>query len=750
MSDTYDTIFDTSFTNSSSLEPTQDILNSEDKMEIIYFLKDLDKFKDISDSTLFSLVGSGNTGKIYTFEYNSKKYGIKIYNKKLSYEIPKIKDSDNYVKTEFYNKNNKTYAIFDYFEDYVSLKKWIENNKNTTINHCYNLDQKNRWIIIFNLIHKMYSMHQENVYHRDIHPDNIIINPKNYNIKFIDLDTICLDSIDCKKDLHERYLQAKLYQIHNFSYENFEKYGYIYAQDLDYYSIGIVILEILNITGNIQEMINEINKITLESELNTLICENFYFYFYPSCKIHKQIFKEFYEIFLFHCLNKKFYKNLFVNIHFIRNFILNNFVKEKKINIKSTIRAFSFNGNNNLMYHILTHAFYNYNIIINETEENYYNENTDDFVVHGAFEIENTNFYKCPYICLSIEPFRPNIYQKLIEINNLPILELNTFKNISCYLTGQYNSSLISKQYVSFLNRENNVYDKFSCYTDNYWLPFFLLFYIGQIDFNQENNTKISRFDHQFDKRKVNFMYIARNCSNKIRETIFTKLRNNTHEKAVSLGKCQNTDDENEFLKMQMGGNNWKDILKNKLNIKEDNDEQYGGNYWEKNFLLYSKTKFAIALENSLQPGYITEKIILAFSGGAIPIYWGPPEIKEFFNEKSFYYLNEKFEDPNNPTDEELNNAICELIKLANDESEESGWKKYLLQPVFKDNIVHNFFNYRNNTYIEEIINKIKLSYPIQREQLNKILYKSKTSDTKLLQKYIKYKNKYINTKIKK
>jgi serine/threonine protein kinase len=100
-------------------------------------------------------------------------------------------------------------------------------------------------------------MHQENVYHRDIHPDNIIINPKNYNIKFIDLDTICLDSIDCKKDLHERYLQAKLYQIHNFSSENFEKYGYIYAQDLDYYSIGIVILEILNITGNIQEMINE-------------------------------------------------------------------------------------------------------------------------------------------------------------------------------------------------------------------------------------------------------------------------------------------------------------------------------------------------------------------------------------------------------------------------------------------------------------------------------------------------------------
>ena len=109
-----------------------------------------------------------------------------------------------------------------------------------------------------------------------------------------------------------------------------------------------------------------------------------------------------------------------------------------------------------------------------------------------------------------------------------------------------------------------------------------------------------------------------------------------------------------------------------------------------------------------------------------------------------FLSINDKFTDSNNPTDDELNNVVCELIKLSNDESEETGWKKYLLQPVFKDNIVPNLFNYRNNAYIEEIINKIKSGYETQQKYLKDNSLRSVGGYYK---KYIKYKNKYINIK---
>lgn len=46
--------------------------------------------------------------------------------------------------------------------------------------------------------------------------------------------------------------------------------------------------------------------------------------------------------------------------------------------------------------------------------------------------------------------------------------------------------------------------------------------------------------------------------------------------------------------------------------------------------------KFAIAFENTSYDGYCTEKIMEAFAAGAIPIYWGDPNVTKDFNPKSF------------------------------------------------------------------------------------------------------------------
>lgn len=49
---------------------------------------------------------------------------------------------------------------------------------------------------------------------------------------------------------------------------------------------------------------------------------------------------------------------------------------------------------------------------------------------------------------------------------------------------------------------------------------------------------------------------------------------------------------------------------------------------------IYKKYKFVISIENKLDYGYNTEKLINPIIAGSIPIYWGDPEI--------FYYINKK------------------------------------------------------------------------------------------------------------
>jgi hypothetical protein len=62
--------------------------------------------------------------------------------------------------------------------------------------------------------------------------------------------------------------------------------------------------------------------------------------------------------------------------------------------------------------------------------------------------------------------------------------------------------------------------------------------------------------------------------------------------------------------------------------------------WWELSDV-YKTYKFGFAMENNLEHGYITEKIMNVYLGGAIPLYWGTPVIKEIFHPDSFVYLND-------------------------------------------------------------------------------------------------------------
>lgn len=102
---------------------------------------------------------------------------------------------------------------------------------------------------------------------------------------------------------------------------------------------------------------------------------------------------------------------------------------------------------------------------------------------------------------------------------------------------------------------------------------------------------------------------------------------------------------------------------------------------WQSDF------RFSIAFENSLKPGYSTEKILQALQAGTIPIYWGNPCIDKDFNEKCFInchaYTN-------------FNEVIEAIKRLEGDEQaclnmlNEPWFSKPIVMPIDDINL-HNF-----------------------------------------------------------
>lgn len=91
------------------------------------------------------------------------------------------------------------------------------------------------------------------------------------------------------------------------------------------------------------------------------------------------------------------------------------------------------------------------------------------------------------------------------------------------------------------------------------------------------------------------------------------------------------------------------------------------------------KHKFVIAFENTSTPGYTTEKIVHAFAAGAIPIYWGNPDIMREFNPESFinchdFGLTEKGE-------QEIIAKIVEEVKRL--DQDDKAYMEMLRTPAF-------------------------------------------------------------------
>lgn len=69
--------------------------------------------------------------------------------------------------------------------------------------------------------------------------------------------------------------------------------------------------------------------------------------------------------------------------------------------------------------------------------------------------------------------------------------------------------------------------------------------------------------------------------------------------------------------------------------------ERNNKNWWFDKIRFIGQYKFTIAFENSMLPGYTTEKLFDCFKAGTIPIYWGNPEVTRDVNPKAFINCND-------------------------------------------------------------------------------------------------------------
>lgn len=91
--------------------------------------------------------------------------------------------------------------------------------------------------------------------------------------------------------------------------------------------------------------------------------------------------------------------------------------------------------------------------------------------------------------------------------------------------------------------------------------------------------------------------------------------------------------------------------------------------FWKNNIHTMTDYRFTLAMENTVRAGYITEKIIIAFLAGTIPIYYGTEDIMSIFNPNSFIFLN-------------ISNPQIALEKILWLEQNPAEYDKMLAQPI--------------------------------------------------------------------
>ncbi|MGX3097947.1 glycosyltransferase family 10 domain-containing protein [Helicobacter sp. 23-1046] len=134
-----------------------------------------------------------------------------------------------------------------------------------------------------------------------------------------------------------------------------------------------------------------------------------------------------------------------------------------------------------------------------------------------------------------------------------------------------------------------------------------------------------------------------------------------------------------EYKKVDSGGR-WKNNIGGPIGDR-CGDFSTSKREWQKGY------KFSLCFENSSQKGYVTEKILQAFSAGCVPIYWGDESLcdekyarfRPVFNPKAFINVHNF---------DSIDSAIREIERIDNDNGAFEAMRK---EPIFRAECLEEF-----------------------------------------------------------
>jgi len=183
----------------------------------------------------------------------------------------------------------------------------------------------------------------------------------------------------------------------------------------------------------------------------------------------------------------------------------------------------------------------------------------------------------------------------------------------------------------------------------------------------------------QADQKPVNtgerfLLYVARNCVS-FREDAFDRLAN--------LNILATTTASDGSLAMLDYGAKCR-------GRQNHTNAQKVGMPWKlsRNFKKMQEYRFCLVMENTKRSGYISEKILLAFVGGCVPIYYGTRDVFDVFNPKAFVYY-----DVENP-----DKALTEIVRLENDRK---AYEQILREPILREGnrTIQQYFSLSESIY---------------------------------------------------
>ena len=146
--------------------------------------------------------------------------------------------------------------------------------------------------------------------------------------------------------------------------------------------------------------------------------------------------------------------------------------------------------------------------------------------------------------------------------------------------------------------------------------------------------------------------------------------------------------------------------------------------------------KFSLAFENVSHVGYCTEKLPQSFASGTIPIYWGDPNVTQYFNPKSFINLHDYGR---------VDDAISEIKRIDNDEHLYLSmlYEPAIIKPEFLcENLDREFEKWLVHIFVSDIANRLRANRNgyarIYSEKQRRLLSYRKDSDMVLMRR-IKY-----------